>query len=416
MARTTAPRSRSALVLLGALVIPLAGCGGGGGGGGAAGGGADDGALTVLHYYDEGAGGLTDLLPVWEERYESANPEVDVQFEYVAYDQMQSKVISAAAAGEGWDVILPAGVWLPEMVKAGAVAPIDEQWSAFADAELFPDNTQSAGIVDGERYAVQPFTNVEGIFYNKTILDEIGVAVPTNLDELDAAMAAAKAAGYNAFSTAAPPGAGGEFNLVPWLVSNGWTYEEADAPGALEILTRLQGWRDQGYFSANDASGFNAEKNFATGEYAFVQGGNWNLSSFATDLDFEWGAAVIDGIDAALLGGEIMAVGALSDDPQAAFDFIAETYLSAEGGLEVAGAGSIPLRSDLADAPEVTSDPNLVAFATIASQSIGNPTTENTGKVSDVVGGAFNEFVAGTLDAQGVADALAQDVPPLLAD
>jgi ABC-type glycerol-3-phosphate transport system substrate-binding protein len=409
MARTTATRSRSVLVLLGALVVPLAGCGGGGDAGG-----SDDGVLTVLHYYDEGAGGLTDLLPVWEERYESANDGVDVQFEYVAYDQMQSKVISAAAAGEGWDVILPAGVWLPEMVKAGAVAPIDEQWSAFADAGQFPDNTQSAGLVGGKRYAVQPFTNVEGIFYNKTILDELGLAVPTTLDEMDAAMAAAKAAGYNAFSTAAPPGAGGEFNLVPWLVSNGWSYEEPDDPGALEILTRLQSWRDQGYFSANDASGNNAEKNFATGEYAFVQGGNWNLSTFATDLDFEWGAAVIDGIDASLLGGEIMAVGALTDDPDAAFDFIAETFLSAEGGLEVAGAGSIPLRSDLADAPEVTSDPNLVAFATIASQSIGNPTTENTGKVSDVVGGAYNEFVSGTLDAQGVADALAKDVPPLL--
>lgn len=412
----------AALTAAGALA--LAACGGDGtdaaAGDGAAGDGASadgelSGTVTVLHYFDEGAGGLTDLLEPWEQQFEELHPEVDLQFEYVPYDQMQQKVVSASAAGEGWDVILTASPWLPEFIAAGAVRPIDEYWDGFEDASQFPENTQGAGIFNDERYAVQSYANVEGIFYNQTILDELGLEVPTTLDELEEGMAAAQEAGYNAFSTAAPTGAGGEFNLVPWLASEGWTYEEAgDTEVSQEVLARLQEWRDAGYYSPNDATGFNAEKNFATGEYAFVQGGNWNLGSFADDLDFEWGAAVVEGHQAALLGGEVAAMGANTENADAAWAFIRDTLLTQEGQLQVAGAGSVPLRQDVSEDETITGDPNLSAFVTIAGNSIANPINENTGRISDAMGGVFNEFVAGQIDADEAAQRIADEVPPLM--
>jgi ABC-type glycerol-3-phosphate transport system substrate-binding protein len=303
-----------------------------------------------------------------------------VKFEYVPYDQMQQKVISAAAAGKGWDLIMPSAVWMPEMVKSGALASIDKYWDNSPAKAQFPDNTQTAGVLKDKRYAVQAYTNVEGIFYNKTILDKLGVEVPTNLDELDAALAKAKAGGFQPFTTAGPNGSGGEFNAVPWLASNGWSYEEPGAPGAAEVLTRLQKWRDAKYFSPNDASGFVAEKNFATGKYAFAQGGNWNLGTFKKDLKFKWGSAVIQGIDKSLLGGEIIALGGKASNPDMAWTFVEETFLSKQGGLDAAEAGSIPLHSEVAKDPVVTKDPNLSAFAKIAGASIANPSNNNTAR------------------------------------
>jgi ABC-type glycerol-3-phosphate transport system substrate-binding protein len=412
MAQVRIVRAGTAVAAVAALAA-MAGCGSEESAPGASN-GETTGAITVLHYYDEGAGALKDLVPEWEKRFESANEDVDVKFEYVPFDQMQQKVISAAAAGKGWDVIMPTGVSLPEMIKSGAVQPIDAYWDEFQDADQFPENTQGAGVFEDERYAVQGYTNVEGIFYNKKILDEIGVGVPADLDEMEAAMQKAKDAGYNAFTTAAPPGTGGEFNLVPWLASNGWSYEEADAAGGLEILQRLEGWRDQGYFSANDASGFNAEKNFTTGKYAFAQGGNWNLGTFEEDLKFPWGAAVVEGIDGALLGGEIIALGANSENPDLAWKFVSETLMSPEGAKDFATAGSIPLRADAQEIPEVTKNENLKAFATIAANSIANPVNENTAKISEVIGGAYNEFVAGRISADEAAQRIADGVPPLM--
>lgn len=416
MAPTMASRLLGGSLAAG-LALALAACGGDPAestGTGKAASGELAGSLSVLHYYDEGAGGLQPFIKTWEQRFEEAHPKVDVKFEYTPYDQMQQKVISAAAAGKGWDLIMPTGVWMPEMVKAGALREIDEYWENSPEKGQFPDNTQTGGVFQDKRYAVQAYTNVEGIFYNKTILDEIGVEVPTNLDELEAAMAKAKDAGYNAFTTAGPPGAGGEFSAVPWLASNGWSYEQPDAPGAREVLRRLQEWRDAKYFSPNDASGFVAEKNFSTGKYAFAQGGNWNLGSFAEDLDFEWGAAVIEGIDRSLLGGEIIAMGSKAEDPDLAWAFVEETFLSRQGGLDAAEAGSIPLRSEVAEDPVVTEDPNLAAFATIAGASIANPMNANTGKISDAIGAAWNEFVAGKIDADEAAERIATEVPPLM--
>ncbi len=400
-----------AVVTAGLTALALSACGSDGDAADATG-GSD--TITVLHYYDEGAGALKDLPAEWEKRFEAANEGKDVKFEYVPYDQMQQKVIAAAAAGKGWDVILAAGPWLPEMIKAGAVQPVDDCWDGFADADQFPESTQAAGIFEDQRYAMQAFSNVEGIFVNERILKEIGVEVPTDLDELETAMQAAKDAGYNAFTTAAPPGSGGEFNLVPWLASAGWTYDEPGDPVAAEVLGRLQEWRDQGYFSPNDASGFNAEKNFTTGKYAFAQGGNWNLGTFESDLKFDWSAQVIDGIDSALLGGEVIAVGGSSDDPELACQFVTDTFLSPEGAKDFAVSGSVPLRADAADIPEVTDNPDLSAFAEIASTSLANPVNQSTAKISDVIGGAYNEFVAGQIDADEAAKRIADEVPPLM--
>lgn len=428
------------LALLAALLLLATACGGGGGsadgagrdaaaeepaseggsaseGDSAAAGGAGgelSGELVIWHYYDEGAGGLYDLIGEWETRFEEAHPEVDVTFEYQPYDEMVSRTVAAAAAGEGPDLLLPTGVFLPEMVAAGALQPLDELWEGYEDSDQFPAEVQDANLIDDQRYAVQAFANVLGIFYNEDILTEIGVEPPTSLDELEEAFQAALDAGYTPFTTSGTTGAGGEFWLTPWLFGAGWTYDEADDPAAAEILGRIEGWREAGYFSTNDATGFNSNANFVTGDYAFSQDGNWNLSSFEEDADFEYGVAVFPGVERAAVGGEVIALGAGAEDPELAWAFATEILLSQDGARDVAGAGSVPLRQDMLEDPAVTENEDLAQFAEVASQSIGPPLLESTGEISEVLGGAWNELIAGTTSADEAAQRIATEVPPLV--
>jgi ABC-type glycerol-3-phosphate transport system substrate-binding protein len=377
-------------------------------------GGEQTGQLTVWHYYDEGSGGLQPFVKTWEERFEKANPGVDVKFEYVPYDQMASKVISAAAAGQGGDVILTAAPWVPEMAKAGAVQDIGRYWDGFAGKSKFPEKVEEGGVLQGKRYGVQAFTNIEGVYYNKDILDKIGVQPPTTLDELEAAMGKAAAAGFTPFTTAAPTGAGGEFSAAPWMLSNGWTYQDAGAQAGRDALTRVQGWRDKKWLSPNDASGFNAGKNFTTGKYAFAQEGNWMLGAFKKDLKFSYGVLNLTGHDKALIGGEMLTIGGKTKKPDLAWKFIEQTFLSEQGGIDAAEAGSVPLNKDVASKDVVTKDPNLAAYTKIAASSVSAPMVPNTGKISDAIGSAWNEFIAGKIDANAAADRIAKQVPPLL--
>jgi maltose-binding protein MalE len=88
--------------------------------------------------------------------------------------------------------------------------------------------------------------------------------------------------------------------------------------------------------------------------------------------------------------------------------------MSQEGAKDFASAGSVPLREDAKAIPEVTKNPNLSAFSEIAANSIANPANENTAKISDVVGGAYNEFVAGQIDADEATQRIVDEVPPLM--
>lgn len=371
------------------------------------------GTVTVWHYYDEGAGGLFPLIDTWKKNFEAAHPDVTVEFQYQPYDQMTSKVTAAAAAGKGPDIVMPAGPFLPEMVKAGAIEPIDSYWDAYADKGLFPAPTQDNNIIDGKRMATQFYTNVVGVYYNTKILTEIGAEPPTSVAEMEAAMEKAKAAGYTGFTTSAATGAGGEFFLVPWLLGTGWTYDNAAAPEALGILQTLEGWRDKGYLSKNDAAGFTATPNFATGKYLFAQEGNWNLST-VDKAGVDYGIAVFPGVDRAVIGGELVALGANSKNKDLAWAFVQETYLSKQGGLDAVTAGSIPLRSDLAEEPSVTENEKLADFTKIASGSVPTPLVKGAGKVSASIGDAFNQLVAGKFTAQQAAEQIAEQVPPLI--
>lgn len=376
------------------------------------GGGEGSGELVVWHYYDEGAGGLAETIVEWEQAFEASHPDVDVRLEYQPYDQMTQKVITAAAAGRGPDVVLPTHPFLPEMVKAGALLPLGEYWDSYADTAQFPAEVEDALVIDGERYAVQGFANVVGLYYNQAILDEIGAEVPTDVASLEEAMAAAQEAGYTALTTSAPAGAGGEFWAVPWLVSAGWSYDQPDDPGAEEILTRLADWRQQGFISESDATGFNSGQNFSTGDYLFAQDGNWNLSTYAEEVDFDYGVLVIPLAERAAIGGEVGAIGSGAEDPDLAWSFIEESLLSPEGVSAAAQTGSVPLRTDVVE-DAAADDENLQAFSEIAAQSVGIPLDENTPQRSEAIGGAYNELIAGTIDGTEAAERIATELQAL---
>jgi len=372
------------------------------------------GTVTIWHYYDEGAGGLYEKLGPWQQAVEAKYPKVKVNFEYVPYDQMTSKVTAAAAAQKGPDVVLPTAPFMPEMIKAGALAPIDELWNGYADRGQFPAQIIDSLKYKGKLYGVQAYTNIVGLVYNQKILDEIGVEVPKNLDELEAAMAKAKAAGYTPLTVDAPNGAGGEFNLVPFMASAGWTYEEPTQQGGLDAVRRVGSWSEKGYINKSDSGGFNGATNFTTGKYAFAVAGNWNLGTFEKELDFPYGVAVPEGLDRAVIGGEVISIGSNAKDPQTAWKVMEEMLLTREGGLQAADAGSIPLRKDVVESPQVKEERYLERYATIASQSIGLPLLENSGKVSDVLGGAYNELIAGKLSGDEAASRIAEELPPLM--
>ena len=380
--QTAGHRSRRArlfaltsLATAGALV--LAACSGGSGdaettGTGA---GAETGTVTVWHYFSDD--NQVKLMDEYAAKFESAHDGVTVDNVFVPYDQMNSKLISAAGAETGPDIVVFNGAEAATLAMGGALAPIDEQWASFADAAQFPDSVIHK--IDGKTYAVQGYVNLLGLWYNADILEEIGVEPPTTLDELEAAMAAAEAAGYQGITLCGLPQSQGEWQAYPWLSAAGFDYTNPDAKALETALTRVRGWVEKGWLSQESVTWDQTVpfQQFAAGGVAFAENGNWQMGTAESDAEFTYGVAPLPLGDGGqvYLGGEGEGIGAFSENPDLAWSYLTETYFDKDGQiLPVTLVGSIPSRTDSAADDAVSSNELLKPFAeTIAQYGANYP-------------------------------------------
>ncbi|HEX5333382.1 MAG TPA: sugar ABC transporter substrate-binding protein [Cellulomonas sp.] len=411
--RRTRALTLSSIVVAGALA--LAACSGGSTGGatgtaatGTGGGAAESGTLTVWHYFSDV--NQVKLMDQYASKFEAAHSGVKVDNVFVPYDQMNSKLVSAAGAKTGPDIVVFNGAEAATLALGGALAPLDTQWGSFADAAQFPDSVVHK--IDGKIYAVQGYVNLLGLWYNADILKQIGVQPPTTMAELESAMEAAKAAGFQGITLSGLPQSQGEWQAFPWLSAEGFSYTKPDAKSLEAGLSRVRGWVDKGWLSQESVTWDQTVpfQKFAAGGVAFAENGNWQMGTAKSDAKFNYGVVPLPVGDKGkvYLGGEGEGIGAFSKNPDLAWKYLSETYFDAAGQiLPVTLVGSIPSRKDAANDTAVSSNPLLKAFAdTIAKSGANYPDAViKPSAVADVqltVGQAWSSALGGQ---QSPADA-----------
>ncbi len=357
-------RTRNRAVAAAAIAVgtlTLGACSGGGSGDSSADG---EDVVTVWHYFTDDQ--QVKLVEEYKTLFEASHEGATVENVYVPYDQLNSKLISAAGAGQGPDVVVFNGADASTLALAGALAPLDEYWDGYEDAGQFSD--AAIHEVEGTTYAVQGYVNVLGLWYNADLLAEIGVEVPTTMDELEAAMAASVAAGHGGITLSGLPNSQGEWQGYPWLSASGFDYDDLDQDAFQAGLERIAGWVDEGWLPQEAVNWDQTVpfQQFAAGDYAFAANGNWQQGTAAAEAGFEYGVTALPlGADGQVyLGGEGEAIGAFSDNPDLAWEYLKTTYYSAEGQLlapEI--VGSLPTRTDAAADEVVTSNALLAPFA-----------------------------------------------------
>ncbi|MDO8106696.1 sugar ABC transporter substrate-binding protein [Isoptericola sp. b441] len=427
-ARRAGRRSLAAAVTAGVAVLGLAACSGGtastpsdstgGSASGSAGGGST--TLTVWHYFSDA--NQVKLMDEYAKKFEDAHPDVTVDNVFVPYDQMNSKLVSAAGAKTGPDIAVFNGAETATIALGGALAPLDDYWSSYSDAAQFPDSVIHK--VDGKTYAVQGYVNLLGLWYNADILKEIGVQPPTTIDELEKDMAAAKAAGYQGITLCGLPQSQGEWQAYPWLTSQGFTYDSPDQSSLAAGLSMVRGWVTDGYLSQEAVTWDQTVpfQKFAAGGIAFAENGNWQMGTAASDAKFNYGVVPLPlGSDGKVyLGGEGEGIGAFSKHPDLAWQYLTETYLDRQGQLlPVKIVGSIPSRLDAAKDDTVTSNELLKPFAeTIAKYGANYPASViSPDAVADVqltVGQAWSAALGGQQSPDTAASTAVQKLSSLL--
>jgi multiple sugar transport system substrate-binding protein len=402
-------RTVAATAAIATAALGLAACSGSGAGGGSK-------TLTVWHYFTASEKAQTALMNTYGDMFEKANPGWKVDNVYVPYDQIQQKTINAAHAHQGPDIVVFNGAEAGTYALGNTLLPMDSYLSKFKDAsELSPSVIHK---VDGKTYGVQGYVNLLGLWYNKDVLDKAGVtAPPTTMDELEADMAKVKAAGDQGITVCGLPQGQGEWQAYPWLTDAGFNYKNPSADDLAKAFTTVQDWVSKGYLSKEAVTWDQTVpfQKWEAGGVAFAENGNWQIGSAKTDAKFNYGVVPMPlGPDGKVyLGGEGQGIGKYSKNPDMAFKYLEETFLSKEGQLDALKAvGSIPSRTDAASDPSIASDPLLKPFADSIKKFGGNYPDDSVkpASISDLqlaVGQAWSGVIGQQSSPKDAADALA---------
>lgn len=371
--------------------------------------------LTFWEYYT--AGGQADWLKTQTAAFEAQNPGVKVDLVQVVGSQQDQKLLAAVATGNGPDILINnIVVDFPTLVGGNVLKDITQEWGSYPDKGQYPEAT--AWKNDGKVYNLLSYTNLLGMYYNKDILDSVGIATPpATLEELEADMAKVTAGGkYKALAESGAPTVEGAWLFAPQLLGKNINYCNFSGPEVDAAFGRVADWAQKGYLPKATATWDQnaAWQQFMTGKYAFGFNGNWQLGNVKA-AKFKYGTtqfpAPAGGSSVVYPGGEGIGIGAQSKHPDLAWKYLQSVFLSKEGGQSLfTAAGSIPVRADIADVPEIKSDTLVQPFIKAAQTSGQWPNNPKTADMQTALGKAVSGVISGQLSAQEGAAAAVKNV------
>jgi raffinose/stachyose/melibiose transport system substrate-binding protein len=312
--------------------------------------GAGDVTLTV---WDQNTDeGINDAQESLNAEFTKKYPNVTIERNVQSFADLKT-TLRLALSGDNPPDVIQANQGYPDMgafVEGGLIRSLNDydelyDWSSYYPESLLKINSFSE---DGSEwqgdnlYGISQAGEVVGVFYNRDILEQLGVEPPTSLDELESAMAAAKTAGIQ-------PMAYGDVDKSPGIHLYGVVQAALAGADAVNDLATgrsgawtddvnvqaaevVQSWAEQGYLTegANGITRDEALASFEAGSAAFTISGSWLQAQFTASMGASAGFTTLvpEGEETpATTGGESLAwaitTGSENPDVAAAYiDFI----------------------------------------------------------------------------------------------
>ena len=232
------------------------------------------------------------------------NPNVTITREAFSTDQIRDVVNTAISSGTGPDLIFyDAGPgYAGVLADAELLLPLDDFASQFGWTERVAAPALEATTIDGALYGMPLQTDLIGMYYNQTLLEQEGLEVPETLDDLVAFCGQAAEKGYIPIAFADNDGwpAFHQFSMtanqmvgpegIQALLNNEGSW---DTP---EIVTAIEAFfvtlRDAGCFPEDPVAIPYVDGNslFANGEALLHTTGSWQIAEWEEQMpDFELG-------------------------------------------------------------------------------------------------------------------------------
>ncbi len=279
---------------------------------------ASMGDITLTVWDQEVRGGQAAQIEALNSAFQEEYPNITIERVSRSFEDLQATLRLAITDDEPPDVVQANNgrADMGAFVEAGLLANLDPYRDAYGWADRYPESVLSYSSYtedgmtfgEGSLWGLPQMGEVVGIYYNKTLLDQLGIDVPVTWDDLDAAFGAASDAGQLPLqfgNLEAWPGIHlfgaiqGRYTPADQIRELGfgrpgaeWTTEEN-----LQAAQTLVDWVDAGYVTPdfNGITPDDAWQAFARGEGVFMLGGTWLIADLMEAMGDDVGFTVLLG-------------------------------------------------------------------------------------------------------------------------
>ena len=226
-------------------------------------------AKTEIEIWLGGEPGMVSIFDTLTKQYMETNPDVEITVTFVGSDLLNPALVPALSAGEGPDIFrFGTGPGQPAaIIEGGLVKDLTHYYTAYGWDKVIPENVVNYTSSNGKLWAVGDEVENTLMFYNKQIFADLGLDVPTTMEEFTKLVDTLMDAGYEI-----PIGLGGadKWPISHWqsMLFGRFAGPEGidrvmfgdgrwDEPEFVEASRLLQDMAKKGYFGDNPlANGF----------------------------------------------------------------------------------------------------------------------------------------------------------------
>ena len=346
--------------------------------------------------------------------FEKANPDIKVKRTTFAFADLSKSILQGSVGGQVPDVAVVDVVDNQNFASLGMLKDLSNDGINKSD---FFDGPWSSVVYEGKTYGIPLNSNNLALYYNKQMLKDAGVEVPTDWASLKDVAKKTTKGDVKGLAISAVKSESATFQILPFVWQTGGDLKDYATSGAT-ALAYLRGLIDDGSMSeaVSNYTQEDARTQFITGKSAMMINGPWELSTLAKDAQFDWDVAPLpkDKRAATSMGGENVVVMNGAKQSDAAVK-LAKFLTSAEGAkIYCDGSGQLSSRPDLQGKLKLSNDAKLKVFESQLADAHARAYGKDYPKISEAIQLSMQEALTGASTPEAAAKKAADSINPLL--
>ena len=346
--------------------------------------------------------------------FEKANPDIKVKRTTFAFADLSKSILQGSVGGQVPDVAVVDVVDNQNFASLGMLKDLSNDGINKSD---FFDGPWSSVVYEGKTYGIPLNSNNLALYYNKQMLKDAGVEVPTDWASLKEVAKKTTKGDVKGIAISAVKSESATFQILPFVWQTGGDLKDYATSGAT-ALAYLRGLIDDGSMSeaVTNYTQEDARTQFITGKSAMMINGPWELATLTKDAQFDWDVAPLpkDKRAATSMGGENVVVMNGAKQSDAAVK-LAKYLTSAEGAkIYCDGSGQLSSRPDLKGKLKLSEDAKNKVFESQLADAHARAYGKDYPKISEAIQLSMQEALTGASTPEAAAKKAADTITPLL--